>query len=293
MNKIVIRHIWMLAIATMLAAVFDSQIAMILVSGLFIVSALVFPGSIFAVASVICVILYALVSPHMITGAFVALTFILPSFAMAVAVKRRCGLEGILAAGTLTRAVTVFGYYYFISVFAHTTVKDVLVGTIPSALLERASELGYSDAQLDVLRSSWELFGDLLPMYIGVAALLFSFLSFAFAKAIIKRTGGKLEYVSDFSDMRLSPGFSGSMIIIAFAAVFAHGSFEMIILNTINFMYAVFMLYGFAAVYRLIKKIIKNRAVGFVLTAAVGLFSLGIVPAGAGMLATITKQKKQ
>lgn len=283
----------MLAIATMLAAVFDSQIAMILVSGLFIVSALIFPGSIFAVASVICVILYALVSPHMITGAFVALTFILPSFAMAVAVKRRCGLEGILAVGTLTRAVTVFGYYYFISVFAHTTVKDVLVGKIPSALLERASELGYSDAQLDVLRSSWELFGDLLPMYIGVAALLFSFLSFAFAKSIIKRTGGKLEYVSDFSDMRLSLGFSCSMVIIAFAAVFAQGSFEMIILNTINFMYAVFMLYGFAAVYRLIKKIIKHRAVGFLLTVAVGLFSLGIVPAGAGMLATITKQKNQ
>lgn len=293
MNKIVIRHIWMLAIATMLAAVFDSQIVTILVSGLFIVSAIIFPGSVFAVASVICVLLYALVSQHMITGALVAVAFILPSFAMAVAVKRRCGLEGILAAGTFTRAVTVFGYYYFISVFTHTTVKDVLVGTIPSSLLERASELGYSDAQLDALRSSWELFGDLLPMYIGVAALLFSFLSFAFAKAIIKRTGGKLEYVPDFSDMRLSPGFSCVACIIALVGIFASGSLEMIMINTLDFMYVLFMIYGFAAVYRLIKKIIKHRAVGFLLAAAVGLFTLGIVPAGAGIIATITKPKKQ
>ena len=77
---------------TVLAALFNSEITLIIASSVFAVAALLFPLGATAVAAFICIAIYALLTADPAAGAIMALSFILPATAMALVIRMRRGL---------------------------------------------------------------------------------------------------------------------------------------------------------------------------------------------------------
>lgn len=288
MNKAVIRYIWMLAIMTVLTAVFQSELTMIILSCVFMVAALIFPAGMTLLAAVICTLLYALMSVDMAGGAIMALGLILPAAAMSMAVKKGQSLSVVLGAGTFVRAAALFSYYYYESVLSHNTIQNLLVGDFPENLTKQMTQTGYSSIEIGIIRSVWDYMGNLIPAIVLTSALIFSFLTFAAVKSMIRRSGMVFSGIRNFKDMRADKLFTVFALILFVSAFFTEGAVNIITLNALYFMYVIYLGCGAASFVRFLKKIIKrNFAVGLI-TAIIGIFTFGTVFVPLGIISSFT-----
>lgn len=288
MNKAVIRYIWMLAVMTMLTALFQSELAMIILACVFTVAALIFPAKVTFLSAFICTVLYALMSEDMAGGTIMALSLILPAAAMSMAVKRGQTLSTVLGAGTLARALGLFGYYYYESVIRHTTIQNLLVGDFPENLLEQMTQVGYSNAQINILQSAWSYMENLIPAIVLTSSLVFAFLTFAAVKSMVKRSGIRFSSIRNFKDMRADKMFTVFALILFVSAFFSGGAVNIITLNALYFMYVIYLACGAAAFVRFLKNIVKkNSAVG-IITAITGIFTFGTVFVPVGIISSFT-----
>lgn len=293
MNKAVTRYIWIMAVVTMITAVFNSELTTILASGLFTVTALVFPGGVSAMAAGICIALYAFMSADIASGLILAAAFIVPALAMAASVKKSFGLETVLGVGTLTRAAALFGYDYYESLLGHTTVKELLTGFGSSELAEMLVQTGYKEAEIEKVKAMWETVGSLIPAVVITSAFVFSILSFAFAKRIIKKTGGKLLKIKDFTELKADRGFAFATLALAVITVFSSGTPAVVLMNALYFMYVIYLVCGAAAFVRLFKKLTGKGFSAALLTVALGVFTFGTVIAVGGFISSFTGKNKQ
>lgn len=292
MNKAILRYIWTLAVITVLAALFNSEITLIIAAAVFTVAALLFPLGATAVAAFVCVAIYAFLTQDPAAGAIMALSFVLPATAMAFALRMRRGLAAVIGAGTAANAFATLMLYYYESLKAHTTVINLLSVKVPEALSGQMTSMGYKEQEIHMIESLWKSMSELIPSIIMISALVFSFLTFAVAKAIIKRTGGKLVNIRDFMDMRADISFTIFAMVLTVAAFFASGTALNIILNALYFIYVIYIAFGAASAVRAFKKLTKHTFPAALITIMIGFFTLGTGLALMGVISSFTGKNK-
>lgn len=288
LNKALMKYIWMIAIMTMLTAVFQSELTMIILACVFMVASLIFPATLTLLAAGICTLLYALMSVDMAGGVIMALGLILPAAAMSMAVKKGQSLSVVLGAGTFARAVALFSYYYYESVLSHTTIQNLLVGDLPENLTKQMAEMGYSSIETAIIEGVWSYMGNLIPAIVLTSSLIFAFLTFAAVKSMVRRSGMRFSGIRNFIDMRADKLFTVFALILFISAFFTEGAVNIITVNALYFMYVIYLGCGAASLVRFLKKLIKsNFAVGLI-TAIIGIFTFGAVFVPLGIISSFT-----
>lgn len=277
---------------TVLAALFNSEITLIIASSVFAVAALLFPLGATAVAAFICIAIYALLTADPAAGAIMALSFILPATAMALVIRMRRGLSAVIGAGTAANAFAMLMLYYYESVISHTTIINLLSLGVPKMFSEQMTSLGYQDKEIQMIKSIWQSMSVLLPAIIMISALIFSFLAFAGMKVIIRHTGGKLANIRDFKDMRADVSFTLFAIALTCSLFFVQGTAAKVILNAVYVIYVLYIAFGAAALVRIFKKLTNHTFPAALITVMIGFFTLGTGLALMGIISSFTGKNK-
>lgn len=292
MNKAILRYIWILSVITVMAALFNSQIMLIIAASVFGVAALLFPFGATAAAAAVCIAVYAFLTADPAAGALMALSFVLPAVVMASSLKMRMSLSAVIGAGTLANAFAVFALYYYESVREHTTIRGLLSVAAPESFSGQMASMGYGQQEIEMIEAVWKGMSALLPSIVMISALTFSFLAFAGMKAIIRRTGGKLAGIRDFKDMRADASFTVFAVLLALALFFTDGAVSDVILNALYFIYVLYIAFGAAASVRFFKKLTNHTFPAALITVMIGFFTLGTGLVIIGGISSFTGKNK-
>lgn len=275
-----------------MAALFNSEITLIIAASVFAVAALLFPFGITLIAAAVCIIIYALLTVDPAAGAIMALSFILPATAMAMSLRLRQGLSVIIGAGTFSNAFAMLMLYYYESVKEHTTVQGLLSVTVPKSFSGQMASMGYGQQEIEMIETVWKSMSVLIPAVIMISALIFSFLAFAGMKAIIRRTGGKIVNIRDFKDMRADVSFTAVAVLLTAALFFTEGAANGVILNALYFIYVLYIAFGAAASVRIFKRLTNHAFPAALITVMIGFFTLGTGLVLLGVISSFTGKNK-
>lgn len=293
MNKAVIRYIWILAMLTMLTALFNSEITMIVSSAMFAVASLIFPLGITLGAAALCTFLYAFMSVDMASGAILALAFIAPALAMAAAVKAKKGIYMIIGSGTLVRALGITCYYMYEANKSYVTIKELLSLSIPQSAVSQLSTLGYGKDEIALMEKMWSMTGEIIPAMILISSFVFALLAFAVVKLLIRRTGGRLPFVSGLGSLRANIGFTLASALIFSMLFFTEGAWRIGVLNAVYFIFALYIVFGLATEMRIFKKLFKMSFPALIATFMTVIISFGLIPAAVGIIGSLVPVKSK
>ena len=257
MKKNVTRHILSAIILFFIIALLPSEFTMILGSAVFATAALGLPFKALLGGAVICTWIFSLTSADFGTGILLSLAFIIPGWIEGVLLRRRRSLSAVISVTAIARSGLLLLCYDRMASAENTTIKEFIFGDIPERMLNELKIAGESEEVIELMGKMLEMMENMLPSAIVATGLSFAFLSLACTKFMTRNMPLVFLGMRKFSDIRIDISFTVCAIIISALACF-ETNMQVVFINCLYVIYVVYTAAGFAFVYRLIKKGIKD-----------------------------------
>ncbi len=291
MKKELISNIFTLAMVFAFTLLFQPDISIYL-GAVFVLIATLLPSRFNIMLSLISALIVVFLSPSIQGGFLIALGFIIPAIAQGIAIRKNKSLSFIIGAGTLSRAITLFGYYYYTSLTYHTTVREILVGSLPEEMMLDFVKMGYSEESVKILENMWEFASGLIPSIVLISSASFASIVFVLARFILKKSKIIFPNIRNFVDIRLDPSFSLFIIAVFIALFFAEGEVFSIVSNLAYFLLPVCMIAGICSLVRFFRRNGQSKIMTAFLVAVLGIVSFFGIYLILGIISSFRKDKR-
>ncbi len=288
MNRNFVSYI--ISIATLFAfiALIPSELSMIIGAGAVCAAAIGLPFGFMAGIALVCLVVFALFSVNFSLGIFMAASVILPGWIMGVLIRKRRNISVILSGTALVRSGLMLLCYKEMADIESTTIKNLIMGESPSELIYIAETTGAPANTEEILTKMWEFMGEIIPAVVLISGLSFAFFALICTKLMTRRAPIIFSGIRKVSDIKMDVSFTVCALIIC-ALAFIKTEFQIMFVNCFYVIYIIYLISGFAFLYRILKKAIKAPVAAFAITFVINMFTFGMLLPIMGIIGSFIK----